>query len=107
MTWTAEILLAIAAIFKAVADTVDHHFDTSVFRRLNADFWDRDFSSDRAKRIFNYKLDAWHLAQSGMIVCMIAAVALHQEKLEWWLEVLIGGAGWNLIFNTFYNKILR
>lgn len=107
MIWIAEILITVAAILKAVADTVDHHFDTSIFRRLEARFWDRDISQDKARRIFNYKVDAWHLALSGMIICMISAISLHEPKLVWWMEVLIGGAWWNLVFNTFYNKILR
>ena len=107
MIFLAEILLIAAAIFKAVADTVDHHFDTSIFRRLEPKFWDRDISSNYAKRIFNYKVDAWHLSQSAMIVCMIAAIALHHQKLAWYFEIVIGGIIWNIVFNTFYNKILR
>lgn len=101
------ILLIAAATFKAVADTVDHHFDTSIFRRLEPRFWDRDISSDRAKRIFNYKIDAWHISQSLMIVCMIAAAIFHEQRLAWYFELVIGGVIWNIVFNTFYNKILR
>lgn len=105
MIWAAEILLTVAAILKALADTVDHHFDTSIFRRYNAAFWDRDVSEDKARHIFGYKIDAWHIALSGMIVAMISAVTLHTPKLNWWQEVLIGGAWWNVVFNLFYNKI--
>lgn len=107
MIWLSEILLIVAAIFKAVADTVDHHFDTSIFRRHDPKFWDRDISSDKAKRIFGYKLDAWHIALSCMIVCMILAIIFHVPKLEWYWELAIGGVGWNIVFNLFYNKILR
>jgi len=107
MIYGAEILLTLAAIFKAVADTVDHHFDTSIFRRLEPRFWDRDISSDKAKRVFGYKVDAWHLSQSAMIVLMILAAIVHTPKLAWYFELIIAGCWWNLIFNTFYNKILR
>jgi hypothetical protein len=107
MTYLSEILLVAAAIFKAVSDTVDHHFDTSIFRRLEPKFWDRDISSDKAKRIGGYKVDAWHLSQSAMIVCMIAAAVLHQQKTAWYYEIAIGGVLWNILFNVFYNKILR
>ena len=107
MTFFAEILLVCAAMFKAVADTVDHHFDSSIFRRMDVKFWDRDISSDKAKRVFNCKIDAWHISQSLMIVCMVLAVILHQRKLEWYYELVIGGVLWNIVFNTFYNKILR
>jgi len=107
MIYASEILLTLAAIFKAVADTVDHHFDTSIFRRLDVAFWDRDISSNKAKRIFNYKVDAWHLSQSAMIVLMILAAILHVPKLAWYFELVIAGTWWNIVFNTFYNKILR
>lgn len=107
MMWISEILLIAAAIFKAVADEVDHHFDQSIFRRLDPKFWDRDISSDKAKRIFGYKLDAWHIALSCMIVCMISAAIFHQPKLPWYWEFVIAGSVWNLCFNLFYNKILR
>lgn len=107
MIFLSEILLIAAAIFKAVADTVDHHFDTSIFRRMEPKFWDRDISSNHAKNIFNYKIDAWHISQSVMIGCMIAAITLHHPKLSWWMEIIIGGCIWNLTFNLFYNKILR
>jgi len=101
------ILLIFAAIFKAVADEVDHHFDTSIFRRHDPNFWDRDISSDKAKRICGYKIDAWHISLSCMIVCMILAAIFHQPKLAWYWELLIGGFVWNTMFNIFYNKILR
>ena len=99
--------IILAAICKAVADQVDHHFGESVFKNLNPEFWDRDISQDKAKRIFGYKLDAWHLFLSVMIVLMILAIVLHENKLPWYWELLIGGAVWNLIFNLFYNKLLR
>lgn len=107
MYWLSEILLILAALFKAVADTVDHHFDSSIFRRLEPSFWDRDISSDKAKRIFGYKIDAWHITQSIMIVCMILAAIFHEQKLWWPFELIIAGTAWNLCFNLFYNKILR
>jgi len=107
MMWLSEILLIAAAIFKAVADTVDHHFDTSIFRRYDPKFWDRDISSDKAKRIFGYKIDAWHISLSFMICCMIAAAIFHQPKLAWYWEFVIGGTMWNIVFNIFYNRILR
>ena len=110
MMWIAEILFVFAAIFKAVADTVDHHFGESKFRNLNPKFWDRDISQDRAKKIFGYKVDAWHLFNSGMIGFFIAAASLHKfDKLHWywWAEIGIGGIVFVGVFNTFYNKILR
>lgn len=107
MTIVSPILIVVAAIFKAVADTVDHHFDTSVFRRLNVAFWDRDISSDRAKRIGGYKVDAWHLCMSAMIILFILAAAFHKAYFAWYWELAIGWPLWNFPFNLFYNVLLR
>jgi hypothetical protein len=107
VAWLSEIAFGLCPIFKAIADTLDHHFDISVFRNLNAKFWDRDTSSLYAKRIFGYKVDGWHLSLSAMIVCFIIAVVFHEPKTEWYYEFIIGGVYWNLCFNLFYNKVFR
>ena len=103
----ALILIPLASMCKSVADTVDHHYDTSVFKRMNPNFWNRDVSSEKANRIGGYKLDAWHISLSMMVVLMIAAVVFHKPVLPWYWELAIGWPLWNLPFNLFYNKILR
>lgn len=96
-----------AAVCKAVSDTISHHFYTSVFRGKNPDFWNPEYSWKVKPLPFTkYPPDAWHLFNSGMIVCFIAAAVFHVKLLPWWAELLIGGAVFNLTFNLFYNKIL-
>lgn len=108
MIWTGEILLIGAAFFKAVADNVDHHFDTSIFKKLNPKFWDRDISSETARRVFSYKIDAWHISQSLMLIFLIAGAIFHERKLENpWLEITAGGILWNIVFNLFYNAMYK
>ena len=107
MNWESEILFAFAPVMKAVADTVDHHFDISIFKRKDREFWDRDVSETKARKIFSYKVDAWHLSLSVMIVLFILAIIFHQPKTYWYVEFIIGGVYWNLCFNLFYNRILR
>lgn len=102
----SEILIIAAAIFKAVADTVADHFFVSIFKSKNRKFWDKTTSSVFAKRIYGYKVDAWHLANSGMIVCFISAAAVNDCKC-WWFFIILSGIIFNLVFNLFYNKILR
>lgn len=103
-------IIILAAICKAVADTLDDHFSISRFKHLNPKFWDKNVSSEYAKRIFSYKIDGWHLFNSGMIVCFILAAVLHpfdKWHTDWYWEILIAGISFNLAFNLFYNKILR
>src|SRR3990167_10054186 len=106
MNWESEILFAFAPVMKAAADTVDHHFDISIFKRKNREFWDRDVSQTKALKIFSYKADAWHLSLSAMVVLFILAIIFHQPKTHWYIEFVIAGAFLNLCFNLFYKRIL-
>lgn len=102
-------LIILAGGFKAVADTLFHHFDTSVFKKMDRRFWDPNISWDYVNFLpgTKYRLDGWHIANTGMIVCFCFAIVLHHNVLPWGWEFLISGAVYNLSFNLFYNKILR
>jgi hypothetical protein len=105
--------LVLAAVCKAVADTLTHHYDTSVFKWKDRRFWDPAISWKYAKylKFTKYKLDAWHLANSGMIICFIFFGLLFPFSI-WHVGVLLAalvicGGAWVLAFNLFYNKLLR
>lgn len=102
------------AVCKAIADTLAHHFDTSVFRSLNRKFWDPGTSTDSAYIIpgTKYKLDAWHLSWSAAIVLIILAMFFYEPitPTGFWfkvLELFIYGGIYNGVFNTFYNHFLK
>jgi hypothetical protein len=103
------LFIAVAAIMKAAADTMTHHFSSSVFRWKDPRFWDPSVSWMHAPllRWTRYRLDAWHLANSLMVVCFAAAAVFHEAHLRWYWELLIAGVIYNVTFNRFYNKILR
>jgi len=103
------LLIVLAAISKAVADTLYHHYDTSVFANLNPKWWNPVVSCNHVKFLpfTKYRPDAWHVANSIMIVAFILAVVLHISFTYCWLEMLIYGAGFNIVFSLFYDKIFR
>ncbi len=104
------ILILLAAICKAVADTLYHHYDTSVFASLNPKFWNPVVSCNYVKflPLTKYRPDAWHLANSGMIICFITAASINDSVISFWLINVVGiGVIFNLIFLLFYSKILR
>lgn len=106
------LLLVLAGMFKAVADTLIHHFDTSIFRKKDRKFWDPNISWKYAKYLpaTKYKVDAWHLANSFQIICwcaVIANVAIADIGYHWLIVFFAAGIIFNLSFNLFYNKILR
>lgn len=106
----AAILLILASVCKATADVLLFRYHSSVFKTLDPEFWYPYAAADKVKKIFGYKVDAWHLANSGMIVFFIAAVALHpfdRWQLPWWLEIPAAGLLYNLTFNLFYKIYSR
>jgi len=100
------ILIAAAAVSKALADTVADHFDTSIFKNRYQQFWNKTISADHCKRIGSYKIDAWHLANSAMIVFFITAAAF-PPPVAWYYFIPAAGVLFNLVFNLFYNQIFR
>jgi hypothetical protein len=94
------ILISFAGVCKAVADTIAHHLDTSIFRHSN--FW-----VNGGKIIFGkYKFDGWHIANSLMIMAFITAICFPAD-LQWYWIISGGGLIFNLTFNLFYNRILK
>lgn len=98
-----------------MADTLADHFDTSIFKSWNPTFWNKSVSSEYAKYLpfTKYKLDGWHLANSGEIscFCMAYGIALYGHYPQHWMVLVGGFAASGLVFilsfNLFYNKILR
>lgn len=101
------ILVILAALFKSVADTLEHHFDTSVFKKLKPELWDPDRSTVKTWWITHYKIDPWHVANSMFIVSFILAAILNTLTWKWYLQLLVLGTVFNLVFEVFYSKILR
>lgn len=111
------LLISLAAICKALADTLDHHYDTSVFKNLPRKYWDPNVIIKSAPQVFGYPLDAWHISNSVMIISFLIAIVtgnpvdinLFGLQIHIWggLAIVVYGLAFNLVFNTFYNKIFR
>lgn len=96
------IWIFFAAFFNAVMDrTENESFFGSRFDKLSHKFWYKRESWKWAKKIFGYKLDAWHLSKTCMIVCLALAAA------NTWIEFLVIGLVWNATFNFFYHAFGR
>lgn len=101
------LFIVLAAFFKAVADTLQHHYSTSVFKNMKAEWWDPAVSWRHVKTIFGYRPDAWHLANSAMIICFVAASVSKGYPFLWWLMFAGYGVIFCIVFNIFYDKVLR
>ena len=109
------LLISLVAIFKSIADTLDDHFTTSIFRKLPWQVWDANRATTKKFLFTNYKLDPWHLCNSMMILCFFAAMPLYKPFA--WLSFLNGawqhiasicvlGIWYNFLFELFYAKFL-
>lgn len=106
---STAILIFAAAFYKAVADTLQHHYDTSVFKNLPFQYWNPIESWKYVKffPLSRFRPDAWHLCNSFMIVSFVFMAVFHEQKIKWFWEVLIYGVEFNLVFGLFYDYILR
>lgn len=101
------LLIMLAGVFKSIADTLDHHFDTSVFRNKDRGFWDPNVIHKTCKTVFNYPIDAWHISNSLMIFCFSVAVVINDCQLLWFWQIKIAVMAFVIPFNVFYNKVWR
>lgn len=115
----------LAAICNAVSDTLDHHYYVSIFHRpenINNARWTNFFNPEKSSisayilPFTKYKLDAWHLSKSLMIIffvcsllCAIKVPNIPILNTGWFLLIMFIGLGllWNGTFNLFYNHLLK
>ena len=104
----SAIFIIIAAACNAVMDLLENeNYYNSVFRHFDDKFWYKRESWKHVKKIFGYRPDAWHIAKSMMIVCLVLAAVLYEPYWNQLYDLLAFGLLWNLTFNIFYNKIFR
>ena len=104
----SALFILIAAICNAMMDILENeNYYGSVFRNYDDHFWYKRESWKYAKKIFGYKFDAWHIAKSVMIVCLILAAILYEPVFGQLYDFLIGGCIWNIGFVLFYHKLFR
>ena len=107
-TMLSIVLVILAALLNSMMDTVTHHFSTSIFKHLEIKFWNPNVSWEYATNILGYPIDFWHICKTLMLFSLMAAMILYNQitthpLLDW----AILGSVWNIVFNIFYNKILR
>jgi hypothetical protein len=113
----------LAAICNACMDTLAHHYYTSIFYKPSninnakwISFFNPDISSISAYTLpyTKYKVDAWHLFKSSMIIFLALSITFAWMSGPpllniWWYYLgffILLGIIWNGIFNIFYNHLL-
>lgn len=104
----SALYLIIAAILNAFMDRIENeNFYESIFRNRSERFWYKRTSWKYAKVIFGWKLDAWHIAKSLMIISLMMAMVKYTVYYNWWVDVIMAGGLWIVTFNIFYNKLFK
>lgn len=109
------IFIALAAICNAIMDITMYRYSESVFFTENT-FWNT-WWSDRGKRHWIVQLnDGWHHFKMWMLGFFIIAITLAPYGLSFYSsfgnigllgDFLVLSVEWNLVFNMFYDKLLR
>jgi len=85
----AYFLLVLAGIANAVSDTVAHHYGTSIFNKLNPQWWDATKSWQNKHKYFLFVLgyripiipvsitDSWHLFKTIQSTCLILSIPVY------------------------------
>lgn len=101
----------LACFFNAVMDATENapNFNESRLKNLPRNFWLKEISWKYAPKIFGYKLDAWHIAKSCMILCFLFTALTFDPPLQKWqdwaLYIAVAGIIWNGGFWLFYHKL--
>jgi hypothetical protein len=120
------ILLSLAAICNAIMDTLQFHFETSVFSKLNKNYWNPNISwrnkyingdtkLGRIKILWIFDkpvmlTDAWHLFKGLTLDFLFIAIFINTQLPYWYYYVgvfFIYKLAWGLFFELFYKFILR
>lgn len=97
------LFFVLGGVFKAISDTLQHHFSTSIFKNLDPRFWNPNESWKYVGLIpiIKYRPDAWHLSNSIMLCCFAIACS---KSIE---DFVLMGIAFIILFNIFYDKVLR
>lgn len=104
----SSILIILAAICKAIVDTISHHYYESVFSTFNPKFWNPEISwMNKGKglksTLFVAITDAWHLFGLLERVFIILAAYLCSD----WIFLFIIYGLFISTFHIFYTYIFK
>jgi hypothetical protein len=94
--------IILAAICKALTDTIAFHRG-GVFKGRK--FFDI-YAQGEFLPFTKYPLDGFHVTNSLMIVFFVAAVCI-PPSLEWYLNIILLGTAFNLVFDLFWKYIFN
>jgi hypothetical protein len=86
-----SVCVIIGGFCWAASSVLLFRFGHSVFRKLSPNFWNPFYSSDNAKQIGGFKVDAYHIFQGLALAFLFIAAVLPNEQLftKLWVDMLV------------------
>ena len=120
MWYLTIIFLVIAAVCKAVKDTLEWHYDYSIFSKFNAKYWNPLISwknkyKDDLKTpkfwgsttVFVMFTDAWHLFDFLQIISFMLAIIFYSKMIYFAVDFVIFYILFCGVFELFYSLIFK
>ena len=116
------ILIVLGAFFKGVMDSLQFHYQNSIFRNLNAQYWDPSKSWRNKYKGGDPSLgpkfigsttflvwisDGWHLMQMFFLNSMILAIVFYTNIFNIWIDFIILTLLFKIIFQCLYTNFKR
>ena len=108
------LALAFASLFNSLMDVSMFNFENSILKSKN-NIWN-DWWTDRTHKFWILQLnDGWHFCKMLMVGFIVISIVLYEPivRLPEYLftslviDFLIYSVVWIVVFNLFYDKILR
>lgn len=109
------LLIILAGICNAIMDKLQFGFHSSIFKKLNQQFWNPTFSWKNkwntrfpklTSTIFVMFTDAWHLFKYLMVMYITLSIVFYQPIVNWYVDIAIINCAFTCTFELFYSKIL-
>jgi len=112
------LLCIIGGIGKAVRDTLAHHFEESIFKDKNPQFWNPVLSGGNkwkngdktqgekfflSSTLFVGITEAWHVSETLNVFCLIVGAGLMTFYMGLW-GIVIARIIYGIVFTIYYKK---
>ena len=120
MNYLPLYLIIIVAVCKAIQDTLQFHYGTSVFRDMKSNWWNPVYSWHNKDEWFPgskvmtwlisnpfvFITDAWHTFGLLRIMVTVLAVVLYTVHFNWYYDAVILWLVHSIVFHITFTYIL-
>lgn len=108
------VFIILAAFFNAAMDTLQSHFNTSVFKKLDMYWWNPSYSFTNKyrgnflrKTVLAFVTDAWHCFKFIALICLSIAFVLYKPIVSIYIDPIIIYTIFGTVFEISYRLLGR